>query len=76
MLDNLIPRHLISPLVARTVAAALGRAGRLGESDAATLARVVSALLFLAMAASVNAAASVYEILHDIRDQLAVVLPS
>ncbi|MET9536919.1 hypothetical protein ABZY16_05340 [Streptomyces sp. NPDC006553] len=49
--------------------AALGRAGRLNESDVATLARVVSAVLFLARAASVD------EIPRDIRDQPAVVLP-
>lgn len=55
--------------------AALGRAGRLNESDVATLARVVSAVLFLARAASVNATASVDEIPRDIRDQPAVVLP-
>lgn len=64
-----------SPRAEEAVAAALGHAGRLGESDAATPARVVSAVLFLARAASVNAAASVDEILHGIRDQPAVVLP-
>ncbi|WP_392673630.1 TetR/AcrR family transcriptional regulator [Streptomyces sp. LN785] len=77
--DPTEPRHhqalAITARTEEAVAAALGRAGRLGESDAATLARVVSAVLFLTMAASANAAASVEEILHDIRDQLAVVLP-
>ncbi|WP_017237627.1 hypothetical protein [Streptomyces sp. SS] len=47
----------------------LGRTGRLNESDVATPARVVSAVLFLARAASVNATASVDEIPRDIRDQ-------
>lgn len=53
----------------------MGRTGRLNESDVATLARVVSAVLFLARAASVNATASVDEIPRDIRDQPTVVLP-
>ncbi|MGW0778319.1 hypothetical protein ACWD01_32885 [Streptomyces sp. NPDC002835] len=77
--DPTEPRHhqalAITARTKEAVAAALGRAGRLSESDAATLARVVSAVLFLAMAASVNATASVDAILRDIRDQLAVVLP-
>lgn len=56
------------------MAAALCRDARAGEADAATTARVVSAVTFLAMAASVNVAASADEILRDIREQVAVLL--
>ncbi len=47
---------------------------RVGEADAATAAHVVSAATFIAMAASVNVAASVDEIPRDIREQIAVLL--
>ncbi|MFI7367449.1 hypothetical protein ACIBO4_35475 [Streptomyces sp. NPDC050149] len=47
---------------------------RVGEADAATTARAVSAVMFLAMAASVNVSASVDEIVRDIREQIAVLL--
>ncbi|MGW4234791.1 TetR/AcrR family transcriptional regulator [Streptomyces sp. NPDC004980] len=56
------------------VAAVLGRDARVGEADAAAMARIVSAVMFLAMAASVNVAASVDEIMRDIRGQVAVLL--
>ncbi|WP_329013529.1 hypothetical protein [Streptomyces sp. NBC_00690] len=58
----------------QAVAAVLRRDARVGEADAATTARVVSAVMFLAMAASVNVAASADEILRDIRAQIAVLL--
>lgn len=45
-----------------------------GEADATTTARVVSAVMFLAMAAGVKVAASVDEILGDIHEQIAVLL--
>ncbi|MGW0817949.1 hypothetical protein ACWD00_32800 [Streptomyces viridiviolaceus] len=73
------PRHREAlTITARTeeaIAAVLRRDERLGEADAAMLARVVSAVMFLAMAASVNAAASVDGILCDIRGQRAALLP-
>ncbi|MGP3633623.1 TetR/AcrR family transcriptional regulator [Streptomyces sp. 24-1644] len=56
------------------VAAVLRRDAQVSEAHAATAARVVSAVMFLAMAASVNVAASVDEILRDIREQIAVLL--
>ncbi|MFE9860723.1 TetR/AcrR family transcriptional regulator [Streptomyces sp. NPDC005780] len=56
------------------VAAVLRRDARVSKGYAATTARVVSAVMFLAMAASVNVAASVDEILRDIREQIAVLL--
>ncbi|MFH8759271.1 hypothetical protein [Streptomyces atroolivaceus] len=56
------------------VTAVLRRGVRVSEADAAATARVVSAVMFLAMAASVNVAASVDEILRDIREQITVLL--
>jgi AcrR family transcriptional regulator len=52
----------------------LRRDKRVGEADAATLARVVSAVMFLSMAASLNVARSVEEIVQDIRKQLSALL--
>ncbi|WP_020126359.1 hypothetical protein [Streptomyces sp. 303MFCol5.2] len=73
------PRHG-APLaiVAQTeeaVAAVLRRDDRVAEGDAATLAHIVSAAMFLSMAASVNIALSVEEIVQDIRRQIEVLLP-
>ncbi|MEV0024010.1 hypothetical protein AB0H45_17665 [Streptomyces atroolivaceus] len=50
------------------MAAVLCRDARVSVADAAREARVVSAVMFLAMAASVNVAASVDETLCDIRE--------
>lgn len=58
----------------QAVAAVLRRDAQVSEAHAATAARVASAVMFLAMAASVNAAASVDEILRDIREQITVLL--
>jgi hypothetical protein len=52
----------------------LRRDERVAEGDAATLAHIVSAVMFLSMAMSVNIALSVQEIVHDIRAQLSVLL--
>ncbi|MGQ4480105.1 hypothetical protein [Streptomyces sp. SAS_276] len=52
------------------MAAVLCRDAQVSEADAATTARIVSAVMFLAMAASVN----VDEIVRDIREQIAVLL--
>ncbi|MET9658460.1 helix-turn-helix domain-containing protein [Streptomyces sp. NPDC006510] len=56
------------------VAAVLCRDAQVSKGDAATTARVVSAVMFLAMAAGVNVSASVDEIVRDIREQIAVLL--
>ena len=73
------PRHGAAlAIVAQTeeaVAAVLRRDERVAEGDAATLAHIVSAVLFLSMAASVNIALSVEEIVQDIRRQVSVLLP-
>ncbi|MDG9684387.1 hypothetical protein QC334_16945 [Streptomyces sp. DH18] len=49
------------------VAAVLRRNAQVSEAYAATAARLLSAVMFLAMAASVNVAANADEIVHDIR---------
>ena len=73
------PRHGEAlAIVAQTeeaITAVLRRDKQVGEGDAATLARIVSAVMFLSMAASVNIALSVDEIVQDIRGQVGVLLP-
>ncbi len=73
------PRHSAAlAIVAQTeeaVAAVLRRDERVAQGDAATLAHIVSAVMFLSMAASVNIALSVEEIVQDIRRQVDVLLP-
>jgi AcrR family transcriptional regulator len=73
------PRHGAAlAIVAQTeeaVAAVLRRDERVAEGDAATLAHIVSAVMFLSMAAGVNIALSVEEIVQDIRRQVEVLLP-
>ena len=73
------PRHREAlAIVVQTeeaIAAVLRRDERVGDGDAATLARIVSAVMFLSMAASVNVALSVEEIVQDIRGQVGVLLP-
>ena len=64
-------------IVAQTeeaIAAVLGRHERAGAGDAATMARIVTAIMFLSMAASVNAALSTDETVQDIRTQVGVLL--
>ena len=77
--DPAEPRHGEAlAIVAQTeqaIAAVLSRDERLGPDDAATLAHIVSAVMFLSMAASVNIALSVEEIVRDIRGQVDVLLP-
>jgi len=73
------PRHgaalAIVAQTEETVAAVLRRDERVAEGDAATLAHIVSAVMFLSMATSVNIALSVEEIVQDIRRQVDVLLP-
>jgi AcrR family transcriptional regulator len=57
------------------ITAALHRDKRISAEDAATLARVVSAVMFLDMAASLNVALSAEEIVQDIRRQVSALLP-
>ncbi|NTW42644.1 MAG: TetR/AcrR family transcriptional regulator, partial [Cellulomonadaceae bacterium] len=73
------PRHREAlGIVAQTeeaLAAVLRRDARIAGDDATTLARVVSAVQFLTMAASLNVGAEVKEILREIRGQIAAILP-
>jgi AcrR family transcriptional regulator len=73
------PRHrealAIVAQAEEAIAAVLRRDERIGEGDAAKLAHIVSAVMFLSMAASVNTALSVEEIVQDIRGQVDVLLP-
>lgn len=72
------PRHgealAIAAQTEEAITTVLRRDKRVGEADAATLARVVSAVMFLSMAASLNVAWSVEEIVQDIRKQVSALL--
>jgi len=57
------------------IATVLQRDQRASPSDAATLAHIVSAVMFVSMAATINIAHSVDEILEEIRSQVRVLLP-
>jgi AcrR family transcriptional regulator len=56
------------------ITALLRRDKRVSQGEAAALARVVSGVMFLSMAASLNAAWSVQEIMEDIRRQVSALL--
>ena len=77
--DPAEPRHGEAlAIVAQTeeaIASVLRRDERVAEGDAATLAHIVSAVMFLSMAVSVNITLSVEEIVQDIRDQVSLLLP-
>jgi AcrR family transcriptional regulator len=65
-------------IVAQTeeaIAAVLAREEPAGSGDAATTARIISAIMFVSMAASVNAALSTEAIVHDIRTQISLLMP-
>ena len=72
------PRHgealVIVAQTEEAITAVLRRDKRFGEADAATLARVVSGVMFLSMAASLNVAWSVEEVVEDIRRQVSALL--
>jgi TetR/AcrR family transcriptional regulator len=57
------------------IATVLRRDERVTPGDAAALARTVSAIMFLSMAATINIARSTDEILEEIRSQVRVILP-
>lgn len=59
----------------QAIAAILQRDDLAGPDDAATLAHIVSAIMFVSMAVTVNIALSVDEIVDDIRRQVRVLLP-
>ena len=57
------------------IAAVLGRDGRTTAKDAAARAHIVSAIMFISMAATINAADPVDDVVQEIRDQVRVLLP-
>jgi len=57
------------------IADVLRRDDRVDSDDAATLAHIVSAVMFISMVAPPNIALTVDEILQEIRDQVRVILP-
>ena len=59
----------------QAVAAVLRRDGRISSDDATTLAQIVSAVMFLSMAATINAGRTVDEIVAEVAGRLRVVLP-
>lgn len=77
--DPAEPHHAEAlSIVAQTqqaVAEILVERARIAEPQATTLAGVASAIMFLVLAASVNAGASTQEILAQIRTQVAAILP-
>jgi TetR/AcrR family transcriptional regulator len=56
------------------IAAVLGRDKRIKLGDAATLAQIVSAIMFISMAATINAAHTVDEIIEEIAGRVRVML--
>jgi AcrR family transcriptional regulator len=78
--DPTEPRHAEAlDIVARTeeaTAEVLMRHAGLARVDAATLARVVSAIVYLTMATSVRSDQGVSDIIDAIRSQVAAILPS
>lgn len=57
------------------IAAVLGREELAGAGDAATTARIVSAIMFVSMAASVNAGLEIEALVQDIRTQISLLIP-
>ena len=57
------------------VAAVLCRDKRIEPSDAATLAQIVSAIMFISMAATINATRTVDDILDEVAGRVRVMLP-
>ena len=72
------PHHSeVLSIVAQTeeaIAAIPGRGGRAAAADAATMARIVTAVMFLGMAASVNATSPVEAIVQDIRTRISLLV--
>lgn len=58
------------------MAGVLGRDPRVEPGDAAKLAHIISAIMFVSMAATINISSSVDEILTEISEQVRVLLPT
>jgi AcrR family transcriptional regulator len=72
------PRHRdalnLTMQTERAIAGVLQRDDRFDSGDAATLAHIVSAIMFVSMAATINIANPVADLVHDIRGQVQVLL--
>lgn len=77
--DPTEPHHSAAlTIVAQTeeaIAAILDREKLVDAGDAATTARIVSAIMFVSMAASVNAGLDVEALVQDIRTQVSLLIP-
>ncbi|WP_017543630.1 TetR/AcrR family transcriptional regulator [Nocardiopsis prasina] len=73
------PRHrdalMITARTEAAIAAVIGRDTATDVNDAAALAHIVSAVMFLSMATSANVTSDAETIARDIRGQIAVMLP-
>ena len=59
----------------KAIADVLQRDDRIPSDDAATLAHIVSAVMLVSMAPTVNVAKPTDDVVHEIRDQVRVLLP-
>ncbi|TDW92273.1 MULTISPECIES: TetR/AcrR family transcriptional regulator [Kribbella] len=59
----------------QAIADVLQRDGRSSAADAATLAHIVSAIMFVSMAATINIAKPVDDVVQEIKTQVQVLLP-
>ncbi|WP_410791668.1 TetR/AcrR family transcriptional regulator [Kribbella sp. C-35] len=59
----------------QAIADVLQRDERISAADAATLAHIVSAIMFVSMAATINVANPVDDVVQEIKDQVRVLLP-
>ncbi|GAA0934226.1 hypothetical protein GCM10009554_20060 [Kribbella koreensis] len=68
------PHHrdalLLTVQTEKAIADVLQRDERIGSGDAATLAHIVSAIMFVSMAATINVAAPVDDVVQEIRNQV------
>ncbi|GAA3575510.1 helix-turn-helix domain-containing protein [Kribbella ginsengisoli] len=68
------PHHrdalLLTVQTEQAIADVLQRDERIGSGDAATLAHIVSAIMFVSMAATINVAAPVDDVVQEIRNQV------
>jgi AcrR family transcriptional regulator len=60
----------------KAIADVLQRDDRIHSDDAATLAHIVSAVMFVSMAATINLTNPVDDLVREIRDQVRVLLPA
>ena len=58
------------------IAAVLGRDARVSAGEAATIAHIISAIMFISMAASVNVPKTVDDVVNEIAGQVRALLPA